>query len=1379
MQSARERDNEAACLAALHALEILDTAPEPEFDALTRAAALLCGTPIALISLADRDRQWLKSSEGLPGVTEVPRGIGLCSYSILCDDLFEVADAACDPRFSENPLVTGEPGIRFYAGAPLRLANGLCVGALCVIDRQPRHLDETQRELLRCLAQVASQALDARQAIHGAQQTLDQLAESEQRFRTLSDSSPLGIYYTDAAGACCYTNERWQEIFGMSLEDSLGCGWARTLHPDDATRVQAEWSRCVAKGREFNLQFNVLLPSGKVHRVDSRARAVCGADGAVTGYVGSAEDVTRHHALLAQLSLNEDRLRRLYEATPAMLHSIDAKGRLLSVSDTWLAKLGYSRDEVIGRPSADFLSSASREHALSVVLPAFFQSGRVDNISYQMVTRSGGLMDVRLSSILERDSAGCALRSLAVIEDVTLHRIAERALTTERQRLTNLVEGTHAGTWEWQVQSGEVHFNERWAQIIGYTLAELEPLSIQSWMARGHPDDLVRSTELLAQHFAGQIDHYECETRRRHRDGHWVWVLARGRVITWTPDGKPEWMYGTHLDISHRKREEEALRKSERFLDRTGKLAGVGGWEVDLQSKTVFWSDETCRIHGMSPGHRPTVHEAIDFYAPEARDMIRQAVESASAGGAGFELELPLFRSDGKQIWVHVVGSVECVDGKPRRLVGAFQDVTQQVAERLALSEARERAVLATDSGGIGIWDWDLRTRVLLWDARMFRLFGSTQDEGIDPGVLWCQRVHREDMPAVDRAIQSSIDNDVAFDTEFRIVWPDGSVHHLRAAARVTRDAQGTTLRMVGTNWDVTEQRRLASDLVEQHERLRVTLRSIGDAVITADAEGCVSWLNPVAERLTGWTSAEARGHSLSKIYRTIDEESGEANDSPVTTCLTPIASRPATQKTLLLARNGEQLAIEDSASPICNDQGDMLGVVLVFRDVSAQRKMVGEISYRATHDDLTGLVNRAEFETRLSNVLKKSHDDGGENAVLFIDLDQFKLVNDACGHSVGDQLLQQAAKLFGNVIRASDTLARLGGDEFAIILERCNVEQAQRVAQKICAQMDDYRFFHDGRRFRVGASIGLVPVDNRWDSISAILQAADTSCYAAKEAGRNRVHVWFDSDLAMRARHGEMQWTTRIEQALDQDGFVLHAQRIDPLGDAPCGLHAEVLLRMVDSDGSLIPPGAFLPAAERFHLASRIDRWVLSHAISWMAALPDLRVLSTLNVNLSGQSVGDRAFHRWAVDLLTQAGPAVCQRLCLEITETSAVTHLADAGAFIEQVRAAGIRVALDDFGSGASSFGYLKRLPVDLLKIDGQFICNLVGDPLSLAAVRCFIDVAKVMGLKTVAEFVENAEVMEQLRTMGVDYAQGYLIHRPEPIDRLLGVIAVAVSD
>jgi diguanylate cyclase len=411
----------------------------------------------------------------------------------------------------------------------------------------------------------------------------------------------------------------------------------------------------------------------------------------------------------------------------------------------------------------------------------------------------------------------------------------------------------------------------------------------------------------------------------------------------------------------------------------------------------------------------------------------------------------------------------------------------------------------------------------------------------------------------------------------------------------------------------------------------------------------------------------------------------------------------------------------------------------------------------------------------------------------MFIDLDQFKLVNDACGHAAGDLLLKQVARLLGEVVRARDTLARLGGDEFALLLEHCTVEQAERVATQICARMDEFRFVHDERRFRIGASIGLVPVDSRWHTVAAVMQAGDTACYAAKEAGRNRVHTWHDTDQSMQQRQGQMQWVTRLEQALDTDQFQLFAQRLHPLsgpahdpahGQAhdpahdPAhglarGLYAEVLLRLPEGN-SWVPPGVFLPAAERFHLAARIDRWVLQRVLRTLAERGGCDGIDTLCVNLSGQSVGDRAFHRWLVALLEAQTPALRQCLCLEITETVAVTHLADAALFVEQVRALGVRVALDDFGAGASSFGYLKRLGVDVLKIDGQFIQDLIGNRLNEAAVRCFVEVAQAVSLKTVAEFVDSPAVLARVHELGVDYAQGYLLHRPEPIETVLQTCA-----
>ncbi len=1224
-------------LRALRRLDVLDSAPESEFDALVETAALVCGVPISLVSLIDQDRQWFKANVGLPGVTETPRDVAFCAHAILDEGIFEVPDALADPRFADNPLVATAPDIRFYAGATLRLSDGAHVGTLCVIDRVPRRLSEKQREVLRLLSIAAVQALESRRMARA-------FATSEIRFRTLSEASPMGVFATDAAGACVYTNARWQAIYGLSEVEALGEGWNQTLHPEDKAAVFARWQRSAALEQEFDMEFRVRRRDGTVRHVRAVARALRGGQEELTGYVGLVEDTT----------------------------------------ERWQAR---------------------------------------------------------------------------------------RALEEERERLAAIIQGTGAGTWEWNVQTGETRFNERWAEIVGATLAELSPTTIQTWAGLAHPEDLARCSALLEAHFKGETAAYECEARMRHRDGHWVWVLDRGQVLTRTADGQPEWMFGTHLDITARKAQEDRVRKSEELLNRTGALAQVGGWEVDIASGSIRWSEQTCRIHGVDPGYQPRLAEAIDFYAPEARPIVEAAVVQAMADGKDWDLELPFIQRGGRRIWVRAVGHAEFEGGQPVRLFGAFQDITRRVEDRLALEAAQQRVTLATETGGIGVWELNLQTGVLTWDALMYQLHGLPKGPGTDGYPLWIRHLHPADRSRVEQEFKSSLDSATDFRSEFRVVWDDGSVHHLRATGRVTRDGAGQALRMVGVNWDVTPLRELANQLAEQHELLRVTLQSIGDAVITTDAQSQVTWLNPAAERMTGWLSSEAIGRPLTQVFHIVNEETRQPTESPVATCLAQGKIVGLANHTVLISRHGDEFGIEDSAAPIRNPSGDILGVVLVFHDVTEQRRLSGEMSYRATHDALTGLVNRAEFETRLRRTLDKAHEERSEHALLYIDLDQFKLVNDACGHSVGDQLLQQVAKLLREAVRARDTLARLGGDEFAVILEHCTSDRAQRVAQLICDRMEEFRFLHDGRRFRIGASIGLVPVDSRWTNTAAAMQAADTSCYAAKEAGRNRVHVWFDTDQAMRARQGEMQWATRLEQALDEDRFVLYAQRIQALGDGSPGLHAEVLLRMLDSDGRLIPTVAFLPAAERFHMATRIDRWVLRRALQQIQAIGDALVLDMLCINLSGQSVGDRAFHRHAIDALTEAGSTACRRLCLEITETAAVTNMADAAIFIDQVRALGVRVALDDFGAGASSFGYLKTLKVDLLKIDGSFIRDLIDDPLDAAAVRCFVDVARVLGIKTVAEFVDRPEVLARVREIGIDYAQGFLLHSPEPIEGLFG--------
>ncbi len=464
------------------------------------------------------------------------------------------------------------------------------------------------------------------------------------------------------------------------------------------------------------------------------------------------------------------------------------------------------------------------------------------------------------------------------------------------------------------------------------------------------------------------------------------------------------------------------------------------------------------------------------------------------------------------------------------------------------LAESSAELGRAQQLGFIGSWSMQLSDGQLTWSPGLFHVLGCDPAAGAPTAAEQASLYKANSYSRLLDAVAHTLETGEPYQLDMSFVRPDGSEGWLDARGEAVADAEGKIRQLRGMVQDITERRRIQDELAQQHELLHVTLQSIGDAVITTDAGGWVTWLNPVAERMTGWLTAEAQGCPLTQVFNIVNEETRALTENPVATCLTQGKIVGLANHTLLISRDGTEFGIEDSAAPIRNAAGDVLGVVLVFHDVSEQRRMSGEMTYRATHDALTGLVNRAEFETQLLRVLRKAHEEQSDHALLYIDLDQFKLVNDTCGHAIGDQLLQQVGKLVGETVRARDTVARMGGDEFAVILEHCAWDQASVVAQKICDRMDDFRFVHDDRRFRIGASIGLVPFDRRWTSIAAIQQAADTSCYAAKEAGRNRVHAWFDTDLTMRARHFEMQWTSRIERALDDDGFVLFAQRIQAL---------------------------------------------------------------------------------------------------------------------------------------------------------------------------------------------------------------------------------------
>jgi diguanylate cyclase (GGDEF)-like protein/PAS domain S-box-containing protein len=571
--------------------------------------------------------------------------------------------------------------------------------------------------------------------------------------------------------------------------------------------------------------------------------------------------------------------------------------------------------------------------------------------------------------------------------------------------------------------------------------------------------------------------------------------------------------------------------------------------------------------------------------------------------------------------------------------------------------------------------------------------------------------------------------------------------------------------------------RGIENALFQEKELAQVTLHSIGDAVITTDEKGRVDYLNHAAEVMTGRTLAEARSKPLREVFCVLDESTREQAPHLASHALPDGQVVGLKKHSLLLRPDGSEALVEDRLSPICNRNGDIIGSVVVFHDVTEARHMARQLSWQATHDALTGLVNRREFEHRLQGMIEGAAEDGKHHAVLFMDLDQFKVVNDTCGHMAGDELLRQLVAVFVARSRDSDVVARLGGDEFGMLLYGCPLEPALRLANEVREAVQEFRFMWQDKSFEIGVSIGLVEISAGSGNLAAVMSNADAACYAAKEGGRNRVHVYQEDDTDLARRHGEMQWISRITKAFEEDRFRLYYQEIIAVMPHQSGFqHFEVLLRMLDENGEVIPPGVFIPAAERYNLMPTVDRWVIrtllrSRSEEWRRLWEEhegreesFPILCA--VNLSATSLNDEMFLAFLKEQIEYYGMPP-QALCLEITETAAIANLNKASYFMHELSKLGCRFALDDFGSGMSSFAYLRDLPVHYLKIDGAFVRGMDQNLVNHAMVEAIARIASVMGIETIAEFVEDSALIEKLAVLGVDYAQGYGIHKPAPME------------
>jgi len=606
---------------------------------------------------------------------------------------------------------------------------------------------------------------------------------------------------------------------------------------------------------------------------------------------------------------------------------------------------------------------------------------------------------------------------------------------------------------------------------------------------------------------------------------------------------------------------------------------------------------------------------------------------------------------------------------------------------------------------------------------------------------------------------------------EARLKHALGTAVWVSINAHYSSNSEGASHGFEGTLRDVTTDKEVEENIFQEKERLHVTLESIGDGVISINPEGNITYLNPVAEQMTGWDEKEAAGKGLNDVLMLLDEKNAKPVSIPVAKFLTQEGGVEYAKHVVILVnrRKTKEYTIEFSGSPLRNSKGVVIGAVFVFHNVTKLRTLTKQLSYQATHDALTGLINRREFEVRVKEAIKSAQHDHKNHAMFYVDLDQFKVVNDTCGHHAGDELLKQLTTRLQGLLRESDTLARLGGDEFGVLLNGCALQRAAEVAEKIRADVEQYRFMWEDRVFRVGASIGLAPITSQTGDLTELLSAADSACYVAKERGRNQVHVYKTYDKAIAQQQGHMQWMPRIQRALEHGLFELHFQSIIPIKNAKSGrLCGEVLIRMVDDTRQAphhcIPPGAFIPAAERYQLMPKIDRWTIGKTFELLHHQRDiLKHWEMCSINLSGQSMSDTKLLEFILASLRSTGlPA--DVFCFEITESSVIANLEEANVFIHTLQKLGCKFALDDFGTGLSSFSYLKNLPVNFVKLDGELVRDIARDKTSYAMVEAINQVAHVMGIKTIAEHVETVATINALKQISVDYAQGFVIDTPQ---------------
>lgn len=1118
--------------------------------------------------------------------------------------------------------------------------------------------------------------------------------------------------------------------------------------------------------------------------------------------------------------------RELHESTARQLQAIldhvkdviitvDSTGHVETLNPTGQRVFGHAEADVIGRPVDYLLPDLRQEQPLSDVLDQLAESMEDTQVDLAPHETQGLRADgQRFAAEMSVSKASVNRRTVYVLclRDTTERKTAETALRESEARSRVLVEHAPEIIVVLDVDLGRfVDVNEnavRFFKMDRDTLLSIGPEQVSPETQNDGTPSFGISRGYLDRALNGEAPVFEW----LHRDAGGCDIPCEVRLIR-LPSSTRRLIRGSITDITERKRSELLAAGEKRVFER---MAANVDLPVTLQALTgaveAANPDAFCcvRLFDAKSNHlRLCAYTRLPGEYAEAMALVPVAARNGSCSAALFlERQVivadimrdalwearrnvaiasglracwssPIRASDGRILGTLAIyfRSVRTPHKRDLELMGRMTQLAGIAIERrnaeeaLRASEARYRGLFEKVVEGVYVStpDWRLVSvnpalvQMLGFDsAESLLSLGSTDNLYADPK----QRETLRRLIERDGELRHA---------EYELIRRDGSMLTVLENARAVHDERGQIIAFEGTLSDITERKRAEIAVFQEKEKAQVTLQSIGDAVITTDAECRIEYLNPIAEELTGWQTREVQGRSLEEVLTIMNETTREPVANPVTQCLAEGRVIGLADHTVMVNRQGQEIAIQDSAAPIRDRSGRLIGAVMVFHDVSKERRLRRALAYQASHDALTGLINRREFENRLAEALLAARAvDDVTHVLLYLDLDQFKVVNDTCGHQAGDRLLKQVTTLLQSRVRGRDTIARLGGDEFAVLLQDCNAERAAGIADSLRQAIRDFRFVWQDGALNIGVSIGIVEITRDSESITSVMSAADVACYAAKDSGRNRVHMYQHGTAP--ERHREMQWVSKLTRACEENRLELYYQPIIPIGRNvdPRG-HYELLLRMRDEEGAIVLPAEFIPAAERYNLMPAIDRWVVRQTLCALAQYRedgDGRAGYTLSINLSGTSLNDDRFLEFLINEL-QAYDLSPGAICFEITETAAIANLANVVHFMRELKARGCLFSLDDFGSGLSSFTYLKNLPVDYLKIDGQFVQHVIDDHVDRSMVEAITQIGHAMGIKTIAECVESAQVLERLAQIGVEYAQGFHIAPPASVEALSQII------